>query len=394
MKYELYTLTAVQEVDRVFLDIETDLINKDYSIAGQTRQIILVGTRQVRTGRKSIYTPEYIPSFTKDRLLLIGHNISYDIIQMCKSFPEFYTNIKNFTYMIWDTALFEHMKYGQSFKYPSLEECLTRRELKVTKDKGVSDLIKSGICPSEIYKVEPDRLTKYLERDLEATEQLFTEQWIEFNTFEKKTINLYLQRMQFLHTTILMSLNGMPFDTLQAVVAATDIRDQLQSLEEALRIMMESDLPHLASGQLYTERLNPGSNDQVAWWLYGGEIALDIQESVGFYKTGRKAGQEKFRKTKIFVPTAQKVAIPIGHMGVSEAELLEMKKAGCSVIAAAFIDDLLKYRHLKKELTTYYESYIEFTNPDGRVRCDYNHTSTHTGRISSSKPNLQNVVGD
>ena len=53
---------------------------------------------------------------------------------------------------------------------------------------------------------------------------------------------------------------------------------------------------------------------------------------------------------------------------------------------------ILRYRKVSKFLTTYVEPYAEFINSkDAIVHTIFNQTQTATGRLSSSKPNLQNI---
>lgn len=53
---------------------------------------------------------------------------------------------------------------------------------------------------------------------------------------------------------------------------------------------------------------------------------------------------------------------------------------------------VLKYREIKKLLTTYIEKMPQCANPnDGRIHCSFNQYGADTGRFSSSDPNLQNI---
>jgi DNA polymerase-1 len=56
-----------------------------------------------------------------------------------------------------------------------------------------------------------------------------------------------------------------------------------------------------------------------------------------------------------------------------------------------FIDLLLKHRKLKKLVDSYLKSLPKFLDPDGRIRPSFHDTGTVTGRLSSSKPNFQQL---
>ena len=60
--------------------------------------------------------------------------------------------------------------------------------------------------------------------------------------------------------------------------------------------------------------------------------------------------------------------------------------------ANPIVDLILKYRALKKLLTTYVSALPAMVNPNtGKIHTSFNQTVTATGRISSTNPNLQNI---
>ena len=60
--------------------------------------------------------------------------------------------------------------------------------------------------------------------------------------------------------------------------------------------------------------------------------------------------------------------------------------------ANPIIGELLEYRAVRKLLSTYIEPFGDFVSPyDGRIHTTFNQALTATGRLSSSKPNLQNI---
>ena len=56
------------------------------------------------------------------------------------------------------------------------------------------------------------------------------------------------------------------------------------------------------------------------------------------------------------------------------------------------VSEILEFRAVKKLLSTYIEPFPNFVNPrTGRIHTTFNQALTATGRLSSSKPNLQNI---
>ena len=60
--------------------------------------------------------------------------------------------------------------------------------------------------------------------------------------------------------------------------------------------------------------------------------------------------------------------------------------------AKQLANDILEIRKGAKSISTYYKPYIDF-EVGGKIHPNYNHNITQTGRLSSSKPNMQNISG-
>ena len=52
---------------------------------------------------------------------------------------------------------------------------------------------------------------------------------------------------------------------------------------------------------------------------------------------------------------------------------------------------LLRYREIEKLRSTYVDGYLPLVAPDGRIHAHFNQTGAATGRLSSDRPNLQNI---
>lgn len=179
---------------------------------------------------------------------------------------------------------------------------------------------------------------------------------------------------------------------------------------------------------------NWGSGDHLSAILFGGKIKYEGREpcvnKAGEqlylydtvtepvmkngepvkYKSGKKVGQIKTRKVKVpreiktrkcklefpvagFMPGKGRKTKKDGVFKTDEKALKALKGSGIP-----FIEDLLKWRQIDKDLGTYYErdgkGMMAMVQGDGKIHHKLNHTQTVTTRLSSSDPNLQNVSGE
>lgn len=133
------------------------------------------------------------------------------------------------------------------------------------------------------------------------------------------------------------------------------------------------DIDELSSlSRQLTDRLH--TLEKEAFELSGEEFNLSSPMKVGEILFDKLKIDAKAKKTKT------------GAYSTSE-EILEKLKS-----AHPIVDIILKYRALKKLLTTYINALPELINPQtGKIHTTYNQTVTATGRISSANPNLQNI---
>ena len=103
--------------------------------------------------------------------VLIGHNISHDLVWLWES---------GFKYngTVFDTMMMEYI-IQRGIKQPlSLEACAERYELDTKKQDTLKEYLKKGLSVRDIPHVE---LSEYLSADLHATQQLAHELNIKFN---------------------------------------------------------------------------------------------------------------------------------------------------------------------------------------------------------------------
>jgi len=111
-----------------------------------------------------------------------------------------------------------------------------------------------------------------------------------------------------------------------------------------------------------------------AHMLAGAEFNLGSPSQVGEILFSRLAIDPKAKRTKT------------GAFSTTE-EILEKHRHTHPVV-----DLILKYRALKKLLSTYIDALPRLVNPaTGHIHTTFNQTVTATGRLSSTNPNLQNI---
>lgn len=119
-----------------------------------------------------------------------------------------------------------------------------------------------------------------------------------------------------------------------------------------------------------------------------GEAEMDrIRRELGYKTIGPKALEELFldvfalpvvKTTPTGKPSFDKEA-----MGLYDAMLEKMDRREAKLIK--------EYRGWQKAVSAAYKPYLELVDPDGRLRCSYKTEGTVTGRLSCSKPNLQQI---
>lgn len=145
--------------------------------------------------------------------------------------------------------------------------------------------------------------------------------------------------------------------------------------------------------------INIASNDHISCILYGGNIEEFIRVPIGIYKSGAKIGEVRYKIVpKIY--TLPRLVEPLkgtevkkgGYWEVNETVLRKLK---LNKEAKKVVDLLNNYATLEKLRGTYlcgYTKLIESMHWEpNTLHGTLNQCVARTGRLSSSKPNLQNA---
>ena len=319
--------------------------------------------------------------FPNDRIY-VGHNIKFDMLYWLKDLS--ITGFKNLK--LWDTMIVEYIITGQQTKYASLDK-LSEKYGGTIKDSKIKDYWDRGVDTEDIPE---DELLPYLKQDLLNTDRIFQHQWdrVQFLGI----LPLVEAQMNALKATIIMEWNGMHFDIELAYKKAEEIYKELKECKDSLITSMS------ASG---ITNPNPSSNEHISLYLFGGVQSVDCtvpmfdkEGNILHYKSGPKVGKPRTKKGKkdvvidwIYNPTGATPSSKKYFYKVGDAELKELS-------SSHIVNYILKYRSLYKDLNTYYIGFAKLMWPhDDKIHGTINHCGTATGRLSSTKPNLQNLSG-
>lgn len=322
--------------------------------------------------------------------VIAGHHIPFDLQYLWKQ-HEPNRNGTHRNMLIWDTQVAEYLLTGQQHRWASLDELCVKYGLP-TKDESVKLAFKQGQGAETIDK---DTLKAYLQGDCENTRAIAKRQ-LEMVVKQGK-LPLFMAQMDAVLATTEMSYNGLAIDLDYLDTEGGKIAARIKELEDGFE--MRKDTPQY-------QGLDVRSATQLSKLLFGGESKVVVTVPDGHYKNGKpktKKATETKRYAGWFVYQQERIKPAWrgknGLVSTSDEVLSEMRSICAPTSPAAIlIDEVLEHRALSKQLSTYFDGLRELIMPDGRVHHELNHCATVTGRLSGSKPNMQNQpkssVGD
>jgi len=313
--------------------------------------------------------------------LIIGFNLKFDL-HWIRRYGIHYS-----TKRVWDCQLVHFILTGQSQSYPSLNGVAAHYGLDSKLDVVSTEYWKNGIDTPDVPE---DILRDYLQKDLELTHQVYLKQ-----LEEVKASSPQLQRLISLHNQDLMVLeemeyNGILFNEAECVRLGIELEADVRRLDELM--YSYHNLPEF----------NPSSGEHLSTLLYGGTIKIKRKEVVGVFKTGARAGEPKerwieysFDYPKMVTPLKGSELEKEGYYRTDDQTLKNLKG---SKKVKELIELLLHRAVLEKRLTAYYVGLVKLRKEmkwsEGKLHGVLNQCVARTGRLSSSKPNLQNFDGE
>lgn len=302
--------------------------------------------------------------------LLVGFNFKYDLHWLKKH------GIK-ISCPIWDVQLAEFILSHQQWRFPSLNDTCLKYNIPTKLDIVKTEYWDKGI--------QTDQIPWHILEEYAAHDALITLKCYHAQLERMTPAQVMLCKLQCMDLLILqeMEANGLVFDESLCVSRSEETEKQIIDIREQLA----SIYPNVP--------INFGSNDHVSAFLYGGVIKEEAKEHIGFFKSGEREGQPKYKNIviehvlpRLYEPLKGSEMQKEGNYATDEATLKKLKGKKSTV---QLLLDLAK---LEKRNGTYYKGLVKLREemhwPEGLLHGQFNQCVAATGRLSSSKPNLQN----
>lgn len=278
---------------------------------------------------------------------------------------------------IWCCQVFEFLHSRQELGYPSLEDAATRYQLGSKLDE-VKSYWDRGINTHEIPR---DILARYAAQDAALTLQVYEAQVAIQRQHQKMLFSISMQDLKTLQE---MEWNGMHYNNKKSLEKAKELETEISATQAKLSLY--HNVPSF----------NWASSEHLSALLYGGEITETVKLPIGLFKSGAKAGQVRYKnEEKVYVlPRMYKPikgsALQKENKWSVEEQYLQRLNGDVSLISG-----ILKIKELEKLKNTYYEGlpalHHTMSWEENTIHGSFNQCVARTGRLSSSKPNLQNL---
>jgi len=308
--------------------------------------------------------------------LVVGFNFKHDITWLRKCGVDL-SKIKK----LWDVQLAEFVLSRQTKKFPSLDETCEKYGIPKKYDVVKEEYWNKGI---DTCDVPWNILSEYAAHDADVTLQCYHAQLPLLTPAQKILVSLMSQDLLILQE---MEWNGITFDEELCYEESILIDNQISEIQNKLASIYP-DIP-----------INFGSPDQLSSFLYGGTIIEATKVHDGFFKTGKKAGEPKYRNVdvvhqlpRLYTPLKGTEMDKEGKWSTAEPTLKKLKGK------KHILDMLLSLAKLDKLNGTYYKGLPLLRQSmqwsKGKLHGQLNQTLAGTGRLSSSKPNQQNFASE
>jgi len=352
---------------------------------------------------------------------IVGINLKFDLHFVWED-PELHKFFKRGG-RIYDCQYARYLVTAQQHKYASMNEMSEIYGGSQKEDK-IKEYWQSGVQTIDIPQHE---LLDYLDDDLENTEIIF--KGVRQEAADRGMVKTVRQHMEGLCSTIYMEYNGLKIDWDTAKRNQKKLEDRLEEIGKTFDQYLPKNLPD-------GFEFNWSSGDHLSALLFGGSIkyivkehqtdekgnkmyvaktekrqVLDARGNPVKFKTGKRAGEVKTKNIK--VPDKSKPKMRNTEKYVRFKGLTKPKKEWALAKDGVYKTDakvleelaskrklevcekLLEYKKHDKDLGTYYQrgdkGMLTLVQEGDIIHHQLNNVQTETGRLSSSKPNMQNL---
>lgn len=317
--------------------------------------------------------------------IVVGFNLKYDIHWGRRYGLRFHHK------RVWDCQLYHFLQSNQRHRFPSMDDVAIHHGIPVKKDIVKTEYWEKGL---DTDQVPWDILEEYAAWDVDpVNEQIYLRQMEEFQTLPENRRKLILLQMKDLLVLEDMEFNGVKYNVDLSLRMGNDLDRQIKDIDARLSRYLPLDRGHIP--------ISFNSDEHVSAFLYGGVIRVKERESYTFhYKDGKKPPVEKerwhvveYQLPKIFDPLERTEKKKEGIFSVDKTTITKLRNKA-SGFAAFICDQLLLRSSLEKQMSTYCfgtPKLMAEMNWEGNfLHGQLNQSVVVTGRLSCSKPNLQN----
>ncbi len=322
--------------------------------------------------------------------VIIGHNLPFDLSYVWKNttFQEFLLKGGQ----IWDCQVAEYLISGQRHSFASLGELQNIYLGQKTKDSRIGLLYKHGIGADKILAAKDrcPRLFKiyeaYSKADGVTTLQVFEKQYMKAK--ELSMIDVIKLYNNYALGLINIMNTGIPIDLINCEKTLRDFKlkslEYLKQAEEMIKPLWDNRLGNF----------NINSPKDKSAILFGGTFTLKKKIEDGKYKNGNvkfKIVDEELFIKGFGLPLALTEESKIQGRYQTGTDIIEkIYKQSHNIEAKEYCRLQKMAMNYGKMCSTYLEPFLDLSI-NGLLYPNFNNTMTITSRLSSSKPNLQNV---
>jgi DNA polymerase I-like protein with 3'-5' exonuclease and polymerase domains len=366
------------------LDLETSIHNKGNPY--DTRNFIVTAHFKQAGGQvvcKFYDEPDFLPvvrGAVASATLFIGCNCKFDIAHLRNVGIELPVGCR-----VWDVMLAEFILSGQTAPFVSLDELATKYNVG-KKDHTIEEYWEKGISTEDIPR---DVVVERGNPDVTLTELVYRAQ------LSDPRMSPALHKLILLDGLDLLVLgdmewNGFKYDVDASLARAGTLQGELEQTNA--EILSHSPIA-----------FNLDSGDLLSLFLFGGEHIEELRTPVQrVYKSGPQKGEAYVRNefqgttttrfSGFFNPPKGSELKKEGFFSTAEDTLLQLKAK--TKVQKRIVELLLRRATLSKLVGTYLEPLPQLIEDmhwkDNLIHGQFNQVVARTGRLSSSRPNMQN----